>query len=182
MSTDDIAQLKNLFPLLGKQVELRLFRESDLTDIYVDWLNDPQVVKYSNQRFKTHSIQSCRTYFLSFNNNDALFIAIYLKSKNIMIGTMTVYFNINHSVADLGVLLGDKSCWGKGLGRDSWKMVLDLLLQNSSVRKVTGGTLACNIGMLNVMRATGMEVDGIRKSQEIVDGKSYDINYFAVYK
>jgi len=43
------------------------FSEAHLTTRYVGWLNDPEVVRYSEQRHQTHTIESCRSYLLSFS-------------------------------------------------------------------------------------------------------------------
>ncbi|MCC6247256.1 MAG: hypothetical protein IT499_05810, partial [Rubrivivax sp.] len=36
--------------LRGRRVRLRPFTAADITDAYIGWLNDPEVVRYSNQR------------------------------------------------------------------------------------------------------------------------------------
>jgi RimJ/RimL family protein N-acetyltransferase len=47
------------------------------------------------------------------------------------------------------------------------------------VRKVTGGTLRCNAAMVRIMQACGMQPDGVRAGQELVDGEPQDVLYFA---
>ncbi|HBY56153.1 MAG TPA: N-acetyltransferase, partial [Coxiellaceae bacterium] len=98
-----------------------------------------------------------------------------------MIGTMTVYINSYHSVADIGIMLGDKNYWGKGIGKEAWESVMNLLLNKTEIRKVTGGALSCNNSMVKIFKGTGMQEDGVRKNQEIVDGKLYDIVHFAKF-
>ena len=86
----------------GALVELSIFTENDITDDYLAWLNDSNVMKFSNQRFLNHDIASSKKYFLSFKNTDNLFILIRTKDEGKPIGTMTAYFNFNHGVVDLG--------------------------------------------------------------------------------
>jgi len=178
----DNTELKSYFPISGDKIKLRLFQIDDITKKYVGWLNDIEVVKYSNQRFKQHTIQTCKDYFKLFVGSTNIFLAIIHSDGDNMIGTMTTYININHKSADIGILIGDRNYWGKGIGRDSWKIQLDLLLENTELRKVTGGTLACNIGMLKIMKEAGMQEDGCRKKQELVEDKEEDILYFAKYR
>ena len=40
--------------LSGQRVVLRTFVPADLTDQYISWLNDPQTMRWSNQRFLHH--------------------------------------------------------------------------------------------------------------------------------
>lgn len=175
-------EIIEFFPLSGSKVELSIFNADDITDDYVSWLNDPSIVMYSNQRFKVHTRESSRLYLKSIAQADAIFIAIKDIQTNKMIGTMTSYLNVYHHTADIGIMLGDKSYWGQGIGRQSWKMLMDFLLYKANVRKVTGGTLSCNHGMISIMEGLGMLPDGVRISQEIVAGRSQDIIHYAAFR
>ena len=93
----------------GTLVELSIFTENDITDDYLAWLNDSNVMQFSNQRFLDHDVASSKKYFLSFKNTDNLFILIRTKDERKSIGTMTAYFNSNHGTVDLGILIGDSS-------------------------------------------------------------------------
>ena len=177
----DILNIKKIFPMVGDRIVLRLFAEEDITSSYINWLNDPFVVKFSNQRFKKHTFDSCRNYFQTFANSNDIFISILARDVGCMIGTMTVYINSYHSVADIGIMLGDKNYWGKGIGKEAWESVMNLLLNKTEIRKVTGGALSCNNSMVKIFKGTGMQEDGVRKNQEIVDGKLYDIVHFAKF-
>jgi RimJ/RimL family protein N-acetyltransferase len=161
--------------LQGEQVTLRTFSEANITPAYVGWLSDPQLMRFSNQRFRRHDEASCRAYHASFAGSGNLFIAIYLGQR--FVGTMTVYFTPQHGCADIGLLIGPEGA-GQGLGRDAWGTMLAHLLR-SGVRKVTGGTLRCNQAMVRIMQGCGMQPDGVRVGHEVVDGAAQDILYFA---
>ena len=169
------------FLLLGKSSKLCIFTEAHINHEYIKWLNDPHVVKYSNQRFTKHDIDSCNAYFQSFKNTENLFLAIHLKDNNKFIGTMTVYYSPPHKVADIGLMIGDRDYWSKGLGYDAWQILMTYMLQTKKVRKVTGGTLSCNLGMVNIMKKAGMQSDGERIKHELVDGSPVDILHFSKF-
>jgi RimJ/RimL family protein N-acetyltransferase len=176
-----ISAIASMFPIIGERLNLRLFKESDISDDYISWLNDPDVVKFSNQRFKLHNRKTCEAFFNSINSSDAIFLAITHIESEEVVGTMTVYFSINHETADIGIMLGNKSFWNQGLGEEAWGMMMKFLLEKRCVRKVTGGTLSCNQGMMRIFEKVGMVSDGVRKDHEIIDGKPYDIVYFAKF-
>jgi len=161
--------------LLGQKVTLHAFTEADITPAYVGWLNDRELMRYSNQRFRSHSAGSCRDYLASFAGSGNLFMAI--RHAGHLVGTMTVYRAPLHGTADIGLLVGAGG-QGQGWGRDAWGTMLAYLLQ-SGTRKVTGGTLRCNTAMVRIMQGCGMEADGVRVGQELVDGQPQDILYFA---
>lgn len=178
----DINKLKSFFPIEGAQVKLKEFAKSNITDSYIDWLNDPTVVRYSNQRFTIHTRLTSLDYFSSFVNTENLFLAVYLKEEERYIGTMSVYISTVHETADIGILIGDKSCWGRGIGGDAWCLIVNWLIDIAEIRKVTGGTLRCNSGMVQIMINSGMKPDGIRMAQEIVDGHAHDVLFFSKFK
>lgn len=174
-------QLLAFVPLESGGVRVRRFTEADITDDYVSWLNDPAVVRFSNQRFLSHSSASCQAFYSSIEASDsALFVIEYADLG--FVGTMTVHFNERHGTADMGILIGDARVRGFGVGASAWITVMNQVLSLPGIRKVTAGTLSCNQPMLSVISKAGMEADGIRKAQELVDGVPYDICYFAAFR
>jgi len=168
--------------LTGEKISLRTFTESNITEEYINWLNDPDVVRYSNQRFILHTRESCLQYLSSFVSSANIFLAVNSLSNGKMIGTITAYLAVPHSTADIGILIGNKRCWGNGLGCDAWTTLLNYLLSERNIRKVTGGTLKCNIGMIRIMEKSGMHLEAIRKGQEIVEGEAQDALYYAKFR
>lgn len=162
--------------LQGQQVTLHSFTDADVTPDYVGWLSDPVLMQFSNQRFRQHSADSCRAYAASFAGSGNLFLAI--RHQGELVGTMTAYRSAVHGTADIGLLVGRP---GRGYGRDAWATLLDYLLAQGT-RKVTGGTLRCNVAMVRIMQACGMQPDGVRQAQELVAGVPQDILYFARFQ
>lgn len=165
------------FNLAGQQIILRPFVDSNITPEYLGWLRNKDLMKYSNQRFRLHNIETCKAYLNSFKGTDNLFFAIYQGAE--FIGTMTAYVSQIHKTADMGILIGVPS-QGKGLGSDAWATLMRYLFQ-AGARKVTGGTLRCNSAMIKIMLNSGMNPDGVRIAHELVDGKPEDILYFAKF-
>ena len=178
----DINELKNFFPLDGSRVSIRLFTENNITDDYLNWLNDPAVVKYSNQRFTQHTHQTSLDYLQTFVNSEHLFLTVYLKEREMYVGTMSVYISTAHETADIGIMIGDRTCWGDGIGGDAWNTILTWLLDVVAIRKATGGCLRDNKGMAKIMINSLMQTDGVSIEQELVDGQPQDIMYFAKFR
>ena len=170
-----------MMPLSGHKVTLQRFSESDITDAYISWLNDPVTMRLSNQRFLRHDRQSSQRYLSTFEGSRNLFLSVGDKSNGNAIGTMTAYISPMHGTADMGILIGDRSAWGQGFGLDAWTMLLHHLRAQPHIRKVTAGTLACNVAMLSLAAKSGMLPDGQRRKQELVDGVPHDILYFAKF-
>ena len=165
----------------GSSVTLCYMRPEYITDQYVGWLNDPDVVKYSNQRFQLHTLKSCMSYLNSFVDTTNYFLAIMENHSGVICGSITAYLNIYHNTADLGLMVGDRSLWGRGYGLEAWELLMRHLGTLKKVRKITGGTLSCNIGMITIMERAGMKLEAVKKQQELVGEVPMDMHYYAKF-
>lgn len=168
--------------LSGSKVILRPFERTDITPEYVAWLNDPQVVRYSNQRFVRHTEESCLRYYESFANTGNLFVSVRTSGNNSAVGTMTAYVSSQHETVDLGIMIGDRSVWGHGIGQDAWNTLLDWLVIQCRARKVTAGTMRCNEPMVKLMERSGMVLEGVQKKQELLNGIPQDLLYYGKFR
>ncbi len=170
-------------PIETGRLILEPFGESRLSSTYVGWLNDPETVRYSEQRHRRHTLQSCRGYWRSFEGAPHFFWAIVAKDPALgHIGNMNAYLDPANSTADLGILIGAREAWGRGLGSEAWIAACDHLFRVCGIRKITAGTMAVNQGMLHIMKKAGMKEDGTRFRQCLVDGKESDIVHSALFR
>lgn len=165
--------------LLTPRLCLRPFQAEDINALYLGWLNDPVVTRFSNQRFSHHTADSCASYLASFAASNNSFLLIERNQDQTPIGTATVYRKVWHGTADIGLMLGERSCWGQGLGREAWQALLQALLDEPGIRKVTGGTARPNISMVRIMEQSGMFLEAVRVHQELIDGQPVDVLYYA---
>ena len=173
-----------LFPfpprLAGERITLRAMTAADITPEYIGWLNDPEVMRHSNQRFVRHDRASCERYLASFSNDSPnLFISVRLVCTDEAIGTLTAYRNPHHGTADIGILMGNKRLWGQGLGAEAFCLLADWLAHQRGTRKLSCGTLSSNHAMLRLAEGAGFKSEAVRSAQELVDGEPADIVYFA---
>lgn len=161
--------------ITGPRVLLRPMRREDIHDTHLAWLRDPQVVRLSNQRFATHTLDSCLRYLESFAGSPNLYLSVRRAADDQPIGTLTAYRQVPHGTADIGILMGDRSTWGQGLGAEAFSLLADWLARQPGMRKLTCGTLACNEGMLRVAAKAGFIEEGRRRAQELVEDVPQDI-------
>jgi RimJ/RimL family protein N-acetyltransferase len=160
-------------------LELIPFSDRFMTARYVSWLNDKETVRYSEQRYKTHSSDSCRLYAASFAGTPHYFWAIVYRGEHV--GNITATVDPRNKVADLAILVGEAAYRGRGIGLEAWKCAMSFLLGAGGMRKVTAGTMAANAPMLGVMRAAGMMEEGRRKAQFLLDGNPVDLVMMAAF-
>jgi len=148
----------------------------------VSWLNDPEVVRFSELRHSRHTLDSCRAYFENMVQHSNLFLSIVSSEPQLgHIGNISVTIDHPNRVAEMAILLGDRKAWGMGLGREAWSIVMQWLLTDAGFRKVTAGTMAVNRPMLAVMMKTGMRVECLRSGQFLLEGQAVDLVLAAKY-
>lgn len=175
----------NMEPIFISSDVLRImpFEKKHFTQNYIDWLNDKEVVKYSELRHSTHTYDSCYQYWQSYQGSQHCFwaIEIYENSHWKHIGNINAYINTKNNIADIGILIGEKSVWGKGFGLIAWKAVCDYLFEKIKVRKITGGAMSNNHAMIKIMKKVGMIEDGRRTRHYLYNGKEVDILHYALF-
>lgn len=169
--------------ILTARLRITLFAERHLTEKYIAWLNDKHLMRFSEQRHRTHTQESCRLYLESFSESPNLFWAI---EEHVLglghIGNMNAYVDENNRIADVGILIGDRRSQHCGYGTEAWKAVCDYLFRGLGMRKVTAGTLAGNSDMLRIMQSSGMEVEGRLRRHYLCEGEEMDLVYAAVFR
>ncbi|WP_454021051.1 GNAT family N-acetyltransferase [Azospirillum sp. Marseille-Q6669] len=168
--------------IVTPRLVLERFREEHLTPEYVAWLNDSTTMRFSEQRRRQHTIESCGAYLRSFQGTPNRFLAIHACGpKPEPIGTATVYVDEDGRRGDIGILIGSPRHRGKGMGLEAWIALIDLALHRIGLRKVTAGALAVNVGMVEVMRRSGMVIDGCRHRHVLWEGQEVDVLHFAAF-
>ena len=163
MSTNDSVQNKIKFPkCFDDKIKVVEFSKKHLTQKYVDWLNDPEVVRYSEQRHHKHTLSSCIEYFEAQQRSQNFFLAIeVIDSNDSHVGNIGVTIDSFNSLADVSIIVGEKKVWGTGIGSRAWGLVLDVLIQKLGFRIVTAGTMESNTPMIKLMKRSGMTIDAI---------------------
>ncbi len=161
---------------------LRPFDETrHLTDTYVAWLNDPDVVRFSEQRHRHHTLDTCRDFVGSFTDSPSVLWAIEIKGTGRHIGNIHADIDPRNGLADVAIMIGARDVWGRGYGLEAWAAVTAWLGDRSDIRKITAGCMASNAAMRALMARSGMKPDGQRAGQCLRDGKPEDVIYAAIF-
>lgn len=175
--------MAELFEIKTKRLLIVPFSEKHLHEKYVGWLNDRELMRYSEQRHKKHDLEECRLYWKSFEGTPNYFWAVEEIENGLgHIGNITAFVDENNQIADLGIMIGAQATRNKYYGIEAWIGVCNYLFNNLPIRKLTAGTLSINIPMLKIMNRAGMVEDGIRKKHFLVEEQEVDIIYKALFR
>jgi RimJ/RimL family protein N-acetyltransferase len=137
-------------------------------DSHVEWLSDPVIMRYSEQRHRRHSQISQWAYIQSFDHvaNHIWEISALVDGYDLPVGTITAQRDLNNRTAEVGILLGYP---GHGYGSEAWMAVSDWLFTDG-VRKIEAGAMSTNIAMLKIFERAGMVNEGVRTDHFLQDG------------
>lgn len=149
------------FQLQGRRLSLQLVERNHLQK-RVEFLNDPEVQKTLNFDYPT-SLAKTEAWFsknvLTSNRVDFAFI---LNEDSTVIG-FGGFININTKArkAELYIFVGDKSCWGKGFGRDGYKLLVNYGFAELGLERIYLYQLAENDRAVKATAALGWKTEGL---------------------
>lgn len=162
---------------------LTLTRLTVATKYHVEWLNDPVVVQYSEQRHVKHDLVSCQDYINSFRGQKDHIWSVTTIKTGLHIGNITAVHDVPNNVSDVGILLGERDCWHQGYGTEAWKAVCEFLLgEKDGCRKIEAGCMADNTAMLRIFNHTGMKCEGERKNHFLLNGRPVNLMQYARFR
>lgn len=162
--------------LEGERIYLREVRPSDINEIYYRWMNDPEVTRYLETRFYPNSTEGLREYAAGkLGDRQNVFLAIVLKQGDRHIGNIKLgAINWIHRYADVGLMIGEKDCWGKGLATEAIRLVTEYAFKTLNLRRLTAGCYDANMGSAKAFLKAGWQQEGIRKSHFYSNGTYVD--------
>lgn len=153
-------------------VYLRAHRLDDyLTSI--NWRNDDQIWS---------QLEGCKYYVSeSYEKKwveDAIFdsknirLAICLKEDDRYIGNVGIT-NINQAnrSGESHILIGDHSCWGKGIGVEAYRIMLDYVFNERGFHRIEARVLEDNLASLKMHQKCGFKIEGTLREIVFKNGR-----------
>ena len=168
----------------GDKIYLRKLEPGDVNGNYPNWFEDPEVCKYNNHEPGTKTKQDFINYINSvYNNKNEYVFAICDKKDDTHIGNISIQ-RIDHKNknAEIAIVLGERSYWGKGVGKEAWKLTMEFGFNQIGLHRLYCGTHVENVGMQKLALACGMEKEGIQKDAMFKNGKYVDVILYGATK
>ena len=165
-----------------KKITLRKLNLSkDISNKYLNWMNDVEVHKYTEQKYFKHSLTKINKFVQEKNKSKYEFLyGIFLRKKNfnIHIGNIKLGpINFIHKTGEISYFIGDKELWGKGCTTLAIKEVAKIA-KKMGLKKLKAGLYEMNIGSKKVLEKNNFKLEGKMKSEIIYKGKRYNRYWF----
>ena len=171
------------FFLETEKTGLRPVSVTDANEEYLRWMNDAEVTR----GLETGIFPTTRESLISFvekisGSKDNVFLAIVEKSSGKHIGNIKLG-NINwvHRHGELGILIGDKSTWGKGYGSDACRLIVDYAFTKLNLHKVWLAVFSNNPSAIKVYQRLNFVEEGRLKEHVFSEGKFEDKILMSVF-
>ena len=152
---------------------------------YFAWLNDYEVMKTINRPEYLTSITFDEVVVyvegLWKSKNDS-FYALCLNADGRFIGTVRVAgLNWYSRVADVGIMIGDRSVWGRGIASDAIRTICGYLFEELGLRKLTAGAMANNPAVIRAFEKSGFVREGLLRQQDRFENGYVDHVYLGCF-
>ncbi len=152
---------------------IRTLKPSDINDAYLQWMNDMEVVRYTEQRFVKHQHSDVEKFVRDKLGSDMDFLfGIFFKNRhigNIKLGPI----KWESLSAEVSYLIGNKELWGKGIATKVVKSVVAFGFSELGLKKISAGYYEINIGSAKVLEKCGFSVEGMGSRVIEVEGVRY---------
>lgn len=150
-------------------------------ETYLSWLNDVEVNKYLEIP-KTNYLNDLIDYVNSTVKAGIFFWAIVKKSDNKHIGNIKIDpISTKHGYGEYGILMGERSEWGKGYAKEASKTILEYCFNQLNLRKVNLGVIAENIPAINLYKTLGFNIEGHYKHHVKFENHFSDVFRMAIF-
>ena len=156
-------------------ITVRNLTNLDITHQYCSWLNDKEINQYLESRFTEWNIQYLLDYYNQKNETE-LMLAIIDDDTGTHIGNIKVSgIDKNHHRAEIGIIIGDKNFWGKGIATTAIGIVADYCFNTLNFHKLTAGAYAENLASINAFMNNGFIIEGKRKEHVLTPSGWSDV-------
>lgn len=168
----------------GEKVLLRPLKEADF-EKYYQWHLDDTIRFQAGMHPYLVSERNEREWFENAikdqSNKRVIFSVVFLKT-NILIG----YFQLNNinfinKNAFLGIIIGEKSFQGMGLGKEIIKIGTDYGFKNLGLKKIYLDVVDNNERAIKLYKNLKFNTEGSFKNHFFFNGNYYDIFRMALY-
>jgi RimJ/RimL family protein N-acetyltransferase len=158
--------------ILGTRVFLREMDESDVSELFILWLSDPEVNEFLEVRHNPPNLETQKEYVKECRlSSTKSYLGIFQHNES-LIGSVTL--NSNETRVEIGLMIGEKSLQGKGFGTEVVSTVSHWA-REQGFTEITAGYLQGNKRSARLFESLGFQIvrvipnsDTIRQDQSVV--------------
>ena len=162
--------------IAGSQVYLRPLERADLNDRYLGWLNDPEVTRYMESGTFPTTLEDLEGFYkeVTSSQNQVILAIVDAKSDqhigNVKLGPI----HWIHRQGTFGILIGDKKFWGKGIGLEATRLMVEYGFNRLNLRRIDLGVFAEHESAVRCYEKAGFKPEGTMREALFQAGEYKD--------
>ncbi len=158
----------------GSKIYLRPLERADVNETYRGWLNDAEVTRYMESGTFPATMHDLEKFYqqVTGSRTEVIFAIADRRSHrhigNVKLGPI----NWVHRHATFGIMIGDKKFWGRGIGREATRLMVEYAFRRLNLNRVTLGVFAEHKSAVSCYEGVGFRVEG-RFRQDLFQNGEY---------
>lgn len=165
----------------SENIYLRLMEKSDVK-YKVGWVNDPEVRR--TLFFQEVSELGTEQWLMKVtSDNTRSDFVICEKDNDIPIGFASVVnIDLRNSSAETYICIGNKNYWGKGIGTEVKKVLLEYVFLELGLNRTYAYNWAANESMKKINKKLGFTLEGVLRQDRFSNGEYKDRALFSMLR
>jgi RimJ/RimL family protein N-acetyltransferase len=168
----------------AESVFLRAAERSDIAN-FVSWLGDGETASFLSMRAPI-SVAMEEKWFeemLGRQGKDAYFFVICLLEDSRSIGTLALFnIDLTNGSAGIGIWIGEKDLWGKGLGTDATNAIVDFGFGMLRLERLWLEVYDFNKRARRTYDKTGFTLEGVKRHAAYRHGRHVDVELMSILR
>ncbi len=160
----------------GERIFLAALNPENLSVAYQKWMKDSEILKYLANPDGNYELGNLKEFVANMNESASnQLLGIFLKEGGRHIGNVKIgNIHPKHRHADVGIIMGDKTLWGKGYATETIKLVIQHAFHTLKLHKLIAGMFAANPGSYKAFLKAGFQKVGCYREHYWIDGAYCD--------
>lgn len=169
--------------MMGSLVYLRPLTGEDAA-AFVPWVNDAEVTRTLAIGAAVVDRQAEQAWIEKTNasGNDALFGIVVQETDRLIGSTGFNQIDFRHRSASLGMMIGEKSVWGKGYGTEATALTVHYAFSELHLNRVQLHVYEYNLRAMRVYEKVGFLREGVLRQEHVYDGRFWDTVVMAILR
>jgi RimJ/RimL family protein N-acetyltransferase len=164
-----------------KDYEVRILKPEDVTLEYVKWISDPEINKYSQNRYRTFTLESQIKYVQEmFDSPNHCLYGIFHHKKhigNVLLGPIDWINN----VCDARVVIGYKKYWGRKILYNCSLKIYTTFFAQYPFFKICITAYSNNLPSIFAAKKLGFVKEGHKKHHRVFENTRVDLLEYSLF-
>jgi ribosomal-protein-alanine N-acetyltransferase len=168
--------------LIGSKVYLRPLEKAD-APLIVPWFNDQEVIR-TLHRYRPLTLKEEEEFLEQVMRDEGnVALGIVLRETDRLIGVTGLHHtDFRNRHCSFGILIGEKTEWGKGYGTEATGLVVRYAFETLNLNRVWLQAYEYNQGGLRAYEKVGFQREGVQRQDCFREGRYWDTILMAILR